>query len=134
MFDRATCPDQHLRQSPSSILGALNRFQALLGRTLNPSAPSSNARDCGVPKTSRHKNQGEVHAGEANGSEGRPPSKAARAAHVRSICSRGSRSTPLPNLPRWTDLPQNAQAALIGLMTRLILDHAQSLGKCGGPR
>ena len=30
------------------------------------------------------------------------------------------------NLPRWTDLPQNAQAALIGLMTQLILDHAQA--------
>ena len=30
------------------------------------------------------------------------------------------------NLPRWTDLPQNAQAALIGLMTQLMLDHAQA--------
>ena len=30
------------------------------------------------------------------------------------------------SLPRWTDLPQNAQAALIGLMTQLMLDHAQA--------
>ena len=30
------------------------------------------------------------------------------------------------NLPRWTDLPQNAQAALIGLMTQLMLDYAQA--------
>ena len=28
--------------------------------------------------------------------------------------------------PRWTDLPQNAQAALIRLMTQLMLDHAQA--------
>ena len=33
------------------------------------------------------------------------------------------------SLPRWTDLPQNAQAALIGLMTQLILDHAQASKK-----
>ena len=30
------------------------------------------------------------------------------------------------SLPRWTDLPQNVQAALIGLMTQLMLDHAQA--------
>jgi hypothetical protein len=29
--------------------------------------------------------------------------------------------------PDWPDLPKDAQEALVGLMTRLILDHAQAV-------
>jgi hypothetical protein len=36
--------------------------------------------------------------------------------------------------PEWSDLPKDAQGALIGLMTRLILDHARATAEAGHDR
>jgi hypothetical protein len=53
---------------------------------------------------------------------------------------RGSEQTDLfasplaAGAPDWVDLPKDAQGALLGLMTRLILDHARATGEAGHDR
>ncbi|MGY3622400.1 hypothetical protein [Bradyrhizobium sp. USDA 10063] len=36
--------------------------------------------------------------------------------------------------PAWPDLPRDTREALVGLMTRLILDHARATTKAGHDR
>ena len=57
--------------------------------------------------------------------EGRPPLRTAGQHASDGSVQRGSGRRRGGDAAHWRDLPQDAQAALIGLMTQLMLDHAR---------
>ena len=113
-------------------LEALGALSALLDQVLKTSAPSSNARLRDAYGASRYENWRESHGAEDDGVGDGPQRKS---------CP-GSRQMDLfigPGVavaPDWPDLPEDARETLIGLMTWLILEHAQAVAapSTGGGR
>ena len=102
----------------------LPRLSALLDLALKDRSASSNAPLSGASKVSRDQNRGEAHGTEDGD---------VRRADTGTIGSRRARQMDLfktdqPDgvigAPAWPELPVEARAALTGLMTQLILQHA----------
>jgi hypothetical protein len=125
MFDRAACPDTTLKSVPFVSFGALQALSTLLDQALRRRAASSNASFCAVSRVSRSENRREAH-GREDGSEdrvdeGRPPLRTAGQHASDGSVQRGS-GRRRGGDATLEDLPQDAQAALIGLMTQLMPD------------
>ena len=112
MFDRPACARVRVAADAHVNLAALVALPALLR------SASSNAPLSGAPGLSHEQNQGEVHAtadeaaSEAGATTDRPVHRKTQNA--------------IGNVPAWSMLPTDVQAALISLMTRLILEHADA--------
>ena len=122
MFDRAACAgDGHFAVEPFVSVEALNALSILLNQVLKNVAPSLNVQCPGACGSSYEQNRGETHDREYNGATDR---KAAQEAHRcqadGSVRKRGSRDA------SWLDLPDEVRELLIGLMTRLMLDHVRT--------
>ena len=126
MFDRAAGGrEPSLSAEPFVSMEALNALSALLDLALKSTVPSSNALLVGACGTSHDQNRGEAHGTESGvASEHRPEQRAAWSATDGSVQGRpgGRKRRRAP----WLDLPKDAQDALVGLMTQLILEHART--------
>ena len=113
MLDRAACAAVvRFSSAPFVSVEALSVLCALLDQVLSNTAPSSNARLPSASGVSRDQNQGETDGAEDDGGSDRESAQAAQGVAA--------------GAPNWLDLPKGAREALIGLMTRLILAHAQT--------
>jgi hypothetical protein len=123
MFDCAACvSDVCIEAKPFVDLEALGALSALLDRVLKTDSPSSNARlrDAYGPLATRIGERAMVRKTTVS------------AIGIRSKSWSGSQQMDLfassgaVVAPDWSDLPEDARGTLLGLMTRLILDHAQA--------
>ena len=123
MFDCAACmSDMCIEADPFVDLEALGALSALLDQVLKTDAPSSNARLRDAYGVSRDQNRGESHGAEDDGVSGRVRSKSCPGSQQMDLFA----SPRVVVAPDWSDLPEGARETLLGLMTRLILDHAQA--------
>jgi hypothetical protein len=122
MFDRAACvTDVRSLTDPFVSLEALGALSALLDQVLKTDAPSSNDWLRDAYGICRDQNRGETH--------GREDGVAIGIRRKRRLVSQQMdmfASWVVPGVPCWPDLPRDAQEALLGLMTRLILEHARA--------
>ena len=121
MFDCAACvSDVCIEAKPFVDLEALGALSALLDRVLKTDSPSSNAR------------LWDAYLATRIGERAMARKTTASAIGVRSKSCPGSQQMDLfassgaVVAPNWSDLPEDAPQTLLGLMTRLILDHAQA--------
>ena len=122
MFDRAACvTDVRSLTDPFVSLEALGALSALLDQVLKTDAPSSNARLRDAYGISRDQNWGETHGREDGVSDWDWRKRRLVSQQMDMFASRV-----VPGAPDWPDLPRDAQEALLGLMTRLILEHARA--------
>ena len=122
MFDPAACvTDVRSLTDPFVSLEALGALSALLDQVLKTDAPSSNARLRDAYGISRDQNWGETH-GREDGVSDRDWRKPRLVSQQMDMFA----SRVVPGAPDWPDLPRDAQEALLGLMTRLILEHARA--------
>ena len=123
MFDRAVCVSEVRFAVDAFVdLEALGALSALLDQVLKTNAPSSNARLRDAYGGSRDQNQGESHGVEDDGVCDRAAQAVSRIP-TDGFVHRSAAAV----APDWPDLPEDARGALIGLMTRLILEHAQAV-------
>ena len=123
MFDRAACvTDVRSLTDPFVSLEALGALSALLDQVLKTDAPSSNARLRDAYGISRDQNRGETH-GREDGVSDRDSAQAAPRATADGYVRKPGRAR-RAGLARPAE--GNAQDALLGLMTRLILEHARA--------
>ena len=122
MFDRAACvTDVRSLTDPFVSLEALGALSALLDQVLKTDAPSSNAQLRDAYGISRDQNRGETH-GREDGVSDRDSAQTAPRVTADGYVRKPGRA----RRARWPDLPRDAQEALLGLMTRLILEHARA--------
>ena len=120
MFDRSACASTRVAADARTDLAALTALAGLLRHVLKDRFASSNARVSGAPRLSRDQNQGEIHA---------TPDEAGVGALPRAAADGSVRREPqktIGDTPVWSGLPTEIRAALTDLMTRLILEHADS--------
>ena len=123
MFDRTACPaPQLLVAQPFVSIDALSALSALLDLALKDQTPSAVLLS-GASRASHDQNQGESHVAADGDARKRIPTESTTAA-----AADGSVRTDLSNgaigAPAWSELPAQARASLMSLMTQLILDHA----------
>jgi hypothetical protein len=123
MFDCAACvSDMCIEADPFVDLEALGALSALLDQVLNPT------RHHRMPGFGTHMGSLVTRIGE----KAMARKTTASAVGVRSKSCPGSQqmdlfaSSRVVVAPDWSDLPEGARETLLGLMTRLILDHAQA--------
>jgi hypothetical protein len=108
MFDRTACPaPQLLAAQPFVSIDALSALSALLDLALKDQTPSAVLLS-GASRASHDQNQGESHVAADGNARERIPTQSNGAVGV----------------PAWPELPAEARATLMSLMTQLILDHA----------
>jgi hypothetical protein len=112
MFDRSACARVRVAADAHVNLAALVALTTLLRST------SSKALLSGALGLSHDQNQGEVHA-----TADEATSEATPGPQQIDLFTEKPQNA-IGNMPAWSTLPIDVQAALTSLMTRLILEHA----------
>jgi len=125
MFDRAACPDAELLAArPFVSITALAALFALLDLALKDRTPSA-ALLSGASRASHNQNRGETHVTREGNARERIPIQSSTAA---AEADGSVRERPIERrhrrAPAWPELPADARATLMSLMTQLILDYA----------
>ena len=124
MFDRTACPDAELfAAQPFVSITALAALSALLDLALKDRTPSA-ALLSGASIASHDQNRGETHVTADSNARERIPTQSTTAVAAADGFVRECLSNGAIGAPAWPELPAEARAALMGLMTQLILDHA----------
>jgi hypothetical protein len=129
MFDHTACAGQAmLSTSPFVDMAALSALGELLADLLKARPASSKVPLSGASCASREQNRGEAHVRED--SSCRTAARQSRTKYGRrrkpeqmDLFGSG-RSSVVIGAPAWPELPAETQRALIRLMARLLLEHA----------
>jgi hypothetical protein len=123
MFDHGACAgDVRFSTTPFVCLEALSALSTLLDQVLKTTARSSNARLPSAFRISRDQNRGETDGTEIHGEGDRESAQAA----PRSTADGFVRSPDSRRRARLARPAEDAREALVGVMTRLILEHART--------
>ncbi|WP_354264935.1 hypothetical protein [Bradyrhizobium sp. GM2.2] len=124
MFDRTACHDAgFLTAQPLVRIDALAALSALLDVALKDRTPSA-APLSGASRGSHGQNRGATHVKPDGNARERIPTQSTTAAAAADGSVRERPVERRIGAPAWSELPAEAQAALMSLMTQLILDHA----------
>lgn len=124
MFDRTACPDAELLVAqPFVSIAALASLSALLDLALKDRTPST-ALLSGASQGSHDQNRGETHRQTAMPRSGYRHTRQPRSQQQQMDLFGRGLSNGAIGAPAWPELPAEARAALMSLMTQLILDHA----------
>jgi hypothetical protein len=120
MFDRSACAKVRLTADPRADLSSLVALGSLLRDVLHDRPAESNVSVSTVSSLSHDPNRGDAHATPGQAEAGAPP----RAASNRFVRRRTTDDRADADL---VALPMETQAVLTGLVTQLILDHADRI-------
>jgi hypothetical protein len=124
MFDRTACPDPGLLTAlPFVSIDALAALSGLLDLASKDRTPSA-ALLSGASRASHDQNRGETHVTADSNARERIPTQSTTAVAAAEDLFGSGLSNGAIGAPAWPELPAEARAALMSLMTQLILDHA----------